>query len=141
MLQQIKQDIIASMKAKNTVKTSILRLIVSECDLINARTGKVTDEDVTNVIKKMIKSIEESLEAIRGKWTDRYDLIQEQAILENYLPRKLCVEEIEEKLDKEMIKNSKNDGMAIGLAMKSLKGCFIDGSDVKLVVEKIRNGS
>jgi hypothetical protein len=25
--------------------------------------------------------------------------------------------------------------------MKSLKGCFIDGSDVKLVVEKIRNGS
>ena len=140
MLQQIKQDIIASMKAKNTVKTSILRLVVSECDLINARTGKVTDQDVVKVIEKFIGSIDETI-ALTKDEKCLVNLRNEIYILESYLPPKLTIEEIEEKLDRELIKNSKNDGMAMGVAMKSLKGLFFDSSDVKQVVEIIRNGS
>ena len=140
MLQQIKQDIIESMKAKNTVKTSILRLVVSECDLINARTGKVTDQDVVKVIEKFIGSIDETI-ALTKDEKCLVNLRNEIYILESYLPPKLTIEEIEEKLDRELIKNSKNDGMAMGVAMKSLKGLFFDSSDVKQVVEIIRNGS
>jgi uncharacterized protein YqeY len=140
MIQQIKQDIIKSMKNKDSVRTSILRLVVSECDLINARTGKVTDQDVIKVIEKFIGSIDETI-ALTKNEKALVNLRNEIYILESYLPLKLTVEEIKEKLDREVIISCKNDGMAMGAAMKSLKGLFFDSSDVKLVVEKIRNGS
>lgn len=138
MLQLIKDEIIKGMKSGDKVRTSILRLVVSECDLIKARTNNVTDDDVIKVIEKLVKSIDETV-----KLTTNNDsltvLNSEKHILESFLPTKLTLKEIKEKLDGESIMNSKNVGMAIGVAMKQLKGLSFNNADVKLVVEEIRN--
>jgi uncharacterized protein YqeY len=138
MLKQIKKDVITSMKSGDKVKTSILRLVVSECDLIRARTNSVTDDDVIKVIEKLVKSIQETLK-LATKKDDLINLVSEISILESFLPKKLTLKEIKEKLDGESIMNSKNVGMAIGVAMKQLKGLSFNNADVKLVVEEIRN--
>lgn len=98
----------------------------------------IKDEDVVKVIEKLVKSIDETV-----KLTTNNDslavLNSEKYILESFLPTKLTLNEIKEKLNRESIVNCKNDGMAIGVAMKQLKGLSFNNSDVKLVVGEIRN--
>lgn len=140
MLEQIKKDIIQSMKDGTKTKTSILRLIVSECDLIKARTGEVQEKDVIKSIEKLSNSIKETIK-LTDVDKDMVTLEQELFILNAFLPKKLTLNEIEMRLVKESIRECKNDGMAMGLAMKSLHGLYFDNSDVKQVVGEIRNGS
>ena len=84
---QITEDIKAAMKAQDTVKKSILRVIKAE---ISREEGGLKDLDDTGVIKLIKKNIK-SLEEIGSE-----DALAEKAVLDQYMPKQMSEAEIEQ---------------------------------------------
>ncbi len=136
LLSRIRGEIRQAMLDKDEVKKSILRVVVGE---VERKFGSNSDEDVHKAIKRIIEGNNESL-----KHGANPTLLKEISILDEYLPKLLSLEMIEAALlgtsTDVAIKAAKNDGAAVGAAMKALKtiGAAVDGNDVKTVVKKIR---
>lgn len=141
MIQKLKDDLKAAMLAKDELRKNILRVVLGELQLIEARNQQVNDEKVCGVIKKLIASNEETLAAGGAQ-----KLAEENKILATYLPSYWSVVEIEafflnrEGPEFEQIRDAKSAGQATGIAMKTLKtvGAPVQGVDVTAFVEKVR---
>lgn len=100
----------------------------------------VSDETGYNVVRKMIKVNEEN-SALLGEddpWTQVFE--EENQVMAMLLPKCWDAEHIQAHLDLELIRAAKNDGQAMGLAMRTLKelDAPVEGDVVKAVVSKIR---
>ncbi|MEM6506516.1 MAG: GatB/YqeY domain-containing protein [Planctomycetota bacterium] len=143
LLQTIKQQVIEAMKAKDTVAKDVLRVAQGDIEMHHTRTGEhMTDDQAQKVVRKLIKSNEETLEHASDD-TAIEKLRKEIAILEALLPRTLGVDEIVAALAEvsDSIKAAGNDGQATGVAMKHLKpqGLAVEGKDVSAAVRQIRS--
>lgn len=146
LIERLKAQTKDAMKAGRTVERDILRLVVGEAQTLEARNNKVpSDEQVEKIIRKMIEGNQETINLSKNEesWAK---LVEENKILEEWLPKTLTQEEIEafflnsDGPEFEQIQNAKNDGQAMGMAMKTLKSADqkVLGDDVKAVVAKIR---
>ena len=134
---KIERDYKNSFKLKEKSRISTYRLILSGIkDLdINNRSGRkkknTDDEDITKLLKKMIKQRNESIQIY--KKNDRSDLLKieqnEVNIISNYLPKQLSedetikvCEEIIKKLGAQSIKD-------MGKVMGELKTNYADSLD------------
>lgn len=131
----------AAMKAKDTVTMSILRLALGEIQTAEARAGRaLTDDEAAAVVRKLLKSNEETLAHAQGE--QRATLEKENEILRSVLPAGLTPEQIAALLAPvaDAIKAAKTDGQATGVAMKHLKaaGASVQGNDVAAAVKKLR---
>ena len=63
LVDEIKRRITAAMKAGNTIEKDILRLAYGEVQTAEARGTSVTDDAVAAIVRKLIKSNEETLTA------------------------------------------------------------------------------
>ncbi|MEM9347473.1 MAG: GatB/YqeY domain-containing protein [Planctomycetota bacterium] len=143
LLQTIKQQVIEAMKAKDTVAKDVLRVAQGDIEMHHTRTGEhMTDDQAQKVVRKLIKSNEETLEHTSDD-TAVEKLKKEITILEALLPRTLGVDEIIAALAEvsDGIKAAGNDGQATGVAMKHLKpqGLAVEGKDVSAAVRQIRS--
>ena len=88
--EELQQEMIAAMKAKDKVRLSIIRQVKAEVKNIEVNERRdVTEEDVNNMIKRLIKQTSETLEmSIKaGTDQDRTDNLTEQVkILETPIP-------------------------------------------------------
>ena len=142
LADDIKTRMFAAMKAKNTVEKEILRVALGEIQTAEARgKGPMSDEAAGAILKKLVKSNQESLEASSDA-EQKSVLAQEIEILKALLPQTLSVEQIVEALAPvaDGIQSAKADGPATGIAMKHLKqsGALVDGKDVALAVKRLR---
>ncbi len=143
LLDAIKAKMFSAMKAGNTVEKEILRVAVGEITTEQARPGrKGSDDEVEAILRKLIKSNEESLAA--GLAPDREAVLrQEIGILSGFLPKNLSVDEIVSALSPvaDAIRAAGNDGQATGVAMKHLKstGAVVSGKDVSEAVRRVRS--
>lgn len=142
LLQTIKNQVIAAMKAKDTLTRDVLRVLQGDIEMHHTRTGQhMTDDEAQKVVRKLIKSNQETL-AVKPDAAAVEKLNREIAILEALLPRTLSVEEIVAALApvQDDIKAAGNDGQATGVAMKHLKpqGLAVEGKDVSAAVMQIR---
>jgi len=138
----LKSGMLEAMKAGRPVEKNILRLALGEVQTAESRAAKdVADADVERMLRKLIKSIGESLEATTdaGK---QAALREEIAVLERYLPTTLTPEEIVAALAPVAaeVRAAGNDGQATGVAMKHLKGsgAVVEGKDVSQAVRGMR---
>jgi uncharacterized protein YqeY len=143
IIDTLRQKALAAMKAKDSVATTILRLAQSEVQAAEARLGTtISDADATAVLKKLVKSNEETLAASAGDAAKVAELKREIEILSEFLPKGLSVADIAIALGPvaEAIKAAANDGQATGLAMKHLKsqGAQVNGTDVAAAVKTLR---
>ena len=136
MFEQITKDLTAAMKAQDSFKLSVLRMLKSSLknEEINKK-SPLTDEDVLSVIKKQVKmrkdSKEEYLSYNREDLAD--SLEKEIEILNAYLPRELTKEELEQNID-ETIKELKPDGLkGMGMVIKAVSAKCGVTADMKLV--------
>ncbi len=136
MFEQITKDLTAAMKAQDSFKLSVLRMLKSSLknEEINKK-SPLTDEDVLSVIKKQVKmrkdSKEEYLSYNREDLAD--SLEKEIEILNAYLPRELTKEELEQIID-ETIKELKPDGLkGMGMVIKAVSAKCGVTADMKLV--------
>lgn len=141
LVDEIKRRIAAAMKAGNTIEKDILRLAYGEVQTAEARGGAVTDEGVTAIVRKLIKSNEETI-AATAEGESRRVLVEENAVLASLLPKSMGVADIVAALEplRDAIKAAGNDGQATGAAMKHLKasGAVVNGKDVTEAVKQIR---
>jgi uncharacterized protein YqeY len=141
LVDDIKLRIHAAMKAGNTVEKEVLRVALGEIQTAEARGTATTDESAAAVVRKLIKSNEETL-AATGSEADKRTLAEENTVLASLLPKSLGVAEIVEALAalRDALRTAGNDGQATGIAMKHLKstGAVVSGKDVTEAVKKIR---
>ncbi|HEY2405919.1 MAG TPA: GatB/YqeY domain-containing protein [Polyangiaceae bacterium] len=145
LVDQIKARMFQAMKAGAVVEKEILRVAMGEITTDAARAGKKgDDEEASAILRKLIKSNDETLAALAEGDAQRDVLKQEIAILSEFLPKSLDVDAIVALLAPvvEQIKAAGNDGQATGVAMKELKksGAVVNGKDVSVAVKQLRAG-
>jgi uncharacterized protein YqeY len=102
--EKINKDYIEAFKAKNVVKKNLLSVIKGEIQTIEKNTGveNLSDEDVTKILNKSVKSLKETLKVLSPVDGNGENLVKtalELAIVECYLPKQLSVEEIQTKIN------------------------------------------
>ncbi len=144
MFEQIKKDLMNSMKEQDKFKLSVLRMLKSA--LTEAEINKkstLTDDEVLSIIKKQVKVRTASLEEY--KKYNRLDLANELEkeieILKTYLPEELSHEELNKIID-EVFDNLKPTSIKdMGKVIKEVSnivGARADMSEVsKIVKEKL----
>ncbi len=141
LVEEMKRRITAAMKSGNTLEKEILRVALGEIQVAEGRGVTTTDESAAGVVRKLIKSNEETLAATTDEAAKR-TLAEENVVLASLLPRSMGVPEIVEALAavRDAIKAAGNDGQATGVAMKHLKaaGAVASGKDVTAAVKQIR---
>jgi len=142
LIEEIQRQIRVAMKDGDTVAKEVLRVALGEVQTIEARTTKpATDEEVAAVVRKLVKSNEETI-AASAEGPARDTLQRENDVLRALLPKNLDVAGIVAALagQIEPIKAAKGDGQAMGVAMKALKaqGLAVDAKDVGEAVKQLR---
>jgi len=140
-LDEVKRRMMAAMKAGDVVQKEVLRVVVGEVTTNEARGTVKSDEDAMNIVRKLVKSNEETL-SLTADATQRETLARENEVLRALLPKSLTVDEIVAALAplREALRAEANDGKATGAAMKHLKGAgaLVEGRDVTAAVKQIR---
>jgi hypothetical protein len=147
LTDRLTEDMKAAMRAREAERLGVLRMTLAE--IKNARIAKgedLDDDDVTQVIKKAIKSRMESAEQYhRGS---REDLAgkeeREAAILEAYLPEQLtgdALVAVVEKAIRETGASSVKDMGAVMKAVMAEHGSRVDGKTAGALVREKLGGS
>ena len=145
--KQIKEGIKIAMLAKDTVRLTVLRgLLTAFTNELVATKRKPQDElldtEIIAVIRRAVKQRKDSIEQFRKG--GREDLAQaeedELKILETFLPQTMSKEDIRKKVEEVkarlVITDKTKMGQLIGATMKELNG-LADGNDVKEIVESL----
>ena len=144
MCEKITKDLTEAMKAKDTFRTSVLRMLKSALknEEINKK-SPLTDDEVLAIIKKQVKTRKDSMnEYASYNRMDLADSLQKEIdILNEYLPEELSDEELE-KIVKETITKVKAESIKqMGMVIKTISseyGARCDMAKVsKLVKEKL----
>lgn len=131
-----------AMKARDAVAKEVLRVAIGEIDVAETRANAALDDaSIEKILRKLVKSNNETLKMLKpGDEADA--LRREVEILEALLPKMLSQEQVAAALAtvKEPILAANNDGQAIGVAMKHLKGLGspVDGKTVRAAVQSMR---
>ena len=123
-LEELRDEIKASMKARDKERTTTLRQVLGEVKNIQIMEQRdATEQDVTNMIKRTIKQTAETLEASIQAATDdeRTAKLQNQiAILESLLPQQLSGDALVELIEKTVAELGATSRKDMGRVMKAL---------------------
>ena len=134
---KIQEDIKTAMKAKDAVRLSVLRMVLSDIKYAQAQVNLQTElpeaellKVVAGYQKKLTKSLEDFPEGEK-----RTALVNEIRIVEEYLPTKIGEKETTAAVDKVLASTSdRNFGALMKLVMSSLG----EGADGKLVSQILK---
>ena len=131
LFDQISEDIKKEMLAREKVRLEALRGVKKE--FLEAKTakganGELSDEMATKILVKMVKQRKESAKIYEEN--NRPELAEnelaEAAVIEEYLPKQLSEEELENELKKIIAEvgaeGPKDMGKVMGIATKQLAG-------------------
>jgi uncharacterized protein YqeY len=127
--QRMRKQLGESMKARDAVKTGFLRYWIAQFTL-----GDGTEMPDEEAIKKMRGVLKDAKSGPTTFSAAELELIKE------WVPGNLSPEQIHEALQPiaSQIKAAPKDGVAMGIAMKTLAGKLVDSDDVKAVVTALR---
>ena len=145
MEKQIQADMVAAMKAKDTVRLAAVRAIKAAITLAKTAegaTGEVDDAAIVKIIQKLVKQRKESAQQYNdaGRPELAENELAEAAVMEVYLPKQLSEAEVEAKLAEiiaEVGATQPSDmGKVMGVATKRLAG-LADGRMISTLVKKL----
>lgn len=136
MKEKIKEMLVKAMKEKDAITRNALRYINSEIAKKEKEMGSVTDSDIVSIIKKEIKSIEETtgLIAGAGREEELMELNYRSQQLASLLPKQLSEEEV--RLEVEFIL-SYSQFPNMGCAMKAILSTDLAEKADKALIAKI----
>jgi uncharacterized protein len=143
--QKLNEDLKQSMRDRNELKTSTLRLLLSAIKYAEIKPDRqvtLTDPEILGVIAKEIKQREDSIAAF--KQGNRQDLADkesaEMAILKGYMPQQLTRDEIvveaKAAVNEVGAKGPGDKGKVMGKLVAKLKG-RADGKTINDVVTEL----
>lgn len=130
--EELQKEMIAAMKAKDKVRLSIIRQVKTEVKNIEVNERRdVTEADVNNMIKRLIKQTSETLEMSIKAANDqeRTDNLKQQVeILESMLPAQVTGDELVALIEKTIAElgatSKKQMGQVMGALTKATGGNF-----------------
>jgi len=128
--ERINADYMTAFKAKDSVAKNLLSVIKGEIQTLEKNSGiaNMSDEDVTKILNKTVKSLKETLSA-----SESVDTKLELAIIEAYLPKQLSKDEIFTK-----VTDLKTAGITnIGQIMKEFATLPVDRKVVSEVIKEV----
>lgn len=149
MEKQIQADMMAAMKAKETVRLASLRAIKAAIMLAKTAegaTGEIDDAGIVKIIQKLVKQRKESAQQYNdaGRPELAENELAEAACMEVYLPKQLSEAEVEARLAEiiaEVGASKPSDmGKVMGVATKRLAG-LADGRLISTVVKRLTKKS
>ena len=143
LLEQITHDIAESMKAKDTVRLSALRM--AKAALMNGEVakGRALDEaEAQQVLASLLKQRRDSIEQFGA--AGRQDLVDKETaeigVLEKYAPPSASTAELEEAVTSAIKETGattlKDMGRVMKAVMSALSGKSVDGKVVNELVKK-----
>ena len=144
LIDEIKTRMTRAMRERDDVVRNILGLAVGEIQTAEARANRALgDDEATAVVRKLLKSNEETLSLTSADDARAAVLRREIETLAALLPKSLTVAQIVETLAPvaDAIRAAKSDGQAMGVAMKHLKaaGAVAGASDVQQALKQVRS--
>jgi uncharacterized protein YqeY len=139
----LKARVNAAVKAGDAATRDTLRTVLGEAQMeALRRKGDVTDDVVLGVVRKGVAGLKETIPLAKKGGRDTAAQETELALLEALLPKAWDREAITAALAavRDELRAAKNDGQAMGVAMKALKaqGAATTPDDVKAVVAAMR---
>ena len=130
--QELHDQMVAAMKAKDKTRLSIIRQVMAEVKNIEVNERRdATEEDVNNMVKRLIKQTSETLEMSEKAGTnqERTDTLRAQVeILEGLLPAQVSGEAlvalIEQVIAETGATTKKDMGRVMGALGKATDGNF-----------------
>ncbi len=139
--EELQQEMIAAMKAKDKVRLSIIRQVKTEVKNIEVNERRdVTEEDVNNMVKRLIKQTSETLEmSIKaGNDQERTDNLTEQVkILESLLPAQLTGDALVELIEKTIAELGATSKKQMGQVMGALNAATGGNFDKPLAAKEV----
>lgn len=136
MLEKFKKEMITAMKERDKVKLNTLRAVkgAMQLEVINNKKEE-SDELLLDVINKQIKMRNDSIEEFEKAGRD--DLVNsyksEIDILEEYMPKKLSEDEINEILDLGISESGASSVRDLGSVMRVVTPKLKNRCDMKVV--------
>src|SRR6267142_1636755 len=119
---QITVDMTAAMKAKDTVRTSTLRML--KAAMVNRQIekgGELDDDELTKLLRTQVKQRRDSIEQYQKG--ARQDLVEKEtaeiAVIESYLPQAASREEIEQAVKAAIAQTGAASIKEMGAVMKA----------------------
>jgi uncharacterized protein YqeY len=143
LLDDLKARVTAAVKAGDTPTRDTLRTVIGEAQMeALRRKADVTDDVVLGVVRKGVAGLRETIPLAKKDGRDTAAQEAELALLEALLPKAWDREAVAAALAavRDELRAAKNDGQAMGVAMKALKaqGAVTAPDDVKAVVAALR---
>lgn len=142
MLEKFKKEMITAMKERDKVKLNTLRAVkgAMQLEVINNKKEE-SDELLLDVINKQIKMRNDSIEEFEKAGRD--DLVgsykSEIDILEEYMPKKLSEDEINEILDLGISESGASSVRDLGSVMRIVTPKVKNRCDMKVVTGMLRD--
>ena len=143
--QQLQEELKQSMLARDILKTSVIRMILSAINYYEINKGgagyEASEEDVMSVLQKEAKQRKDSIDQFQK--AGRQELVDKETaelkLLEVYLPEQMSEEEIKklviETISQTGAKPPADMGKVMGVLMPKTKG-KADGSLVSKIVRE-----
>lgn len=143
LIDSIRQDMTAAMKARDAVKLRSLRAIIAavqEAEVSGKSATKLDDAGVVKVITAQVKRRVEAAEAFEQG--DRLEMAAaeraEMAVLEEYLPAGLTDDELVELVDATLAAEGISTKADMGKAMKAVNAKVAGRADGRTVAELVK---
>lgn len=144
ILKKIDDDLSASLKARDEIRVSTLRMMkaaLKNAEIEKRQKGSLKEEDITGVLSSLVKQRRESVEqytkAGRADLADKES--QEIKIIQEYLPKQLSGEELEDLIRSAIQETGVSSVKEIGKLMKVLMPKVKGRADGRVVNEKARD--
>lgn len=126
-LIKLREDIKSAMKARESEKLGVLRLLNAAVKQVEIDTRKeLKEEDVLSILQKEVKKRRDSLKF--AKEAKREDLVSqnlsELEIIQAYLGEELSEKKLEELINKLVAEGANNIGAIMGALNREHKGLF-----------------
>ena len=141
--EQIMADMTAAMKAKDTARTSTLRML--KAAIVNRRIEKgaeLDDEELMKLLRSQVKQRRDSIEQYQKG--ARQDLVDKEtaeiAVIESYLPQAASPAEIEQAVAAAITETGATSMKDMGAAMKAAMAHLASkNADGRAVSEAVKN--
>src|SRR5262249_55980640 len=129
IVQRMRAQLTESMKARDTVRTNFLRYWIAQLTLGTG--AEMSDADAIKKMRGVLKEAKSGITTFSP---------EELALIRDWVPPTMTSEQITEALTPvaAQIRAAPKEGMAMGIAMKTLSGQQVDSDDVKAVVAALR---
>lgn len=144
LIDTIRDDLTAAMKAKDPVRLRSLRAIITavkEAEVAGDEATTLSDDEVQKVIVSQVKRRVEAAEAFEaGGRPERAEAERaEQAVLEAYLPAALTADELETLVDETLAANGWSAKADMGQAMKAINAQVAGRADGRAVADLVKS--